>query len=286
MQFNLKITLLLVIIALTMGTKLKVNNTGDKEPEKGLDGKVCVKDPTLKLLLASVAQKANGYEHKVNVGMKAKKQVDAARALLNNPNAKSIEILKEAATQLKSLLEKDRIKRDTQWTIGFNRSIYGGIKNAVGETNDQAKNSLDQLAWVVQVANGQGSGSDRAGVLALLGDIGTAVMDCNYDYVNKATVAQKNNYIEQNCDIKKHVDEDKLNKAYCQTKSTIRGLFSPMLPADFNKQTKDALDERGGSAIAPRKKKDDNWCSTNQERGMLYDNLNGTPAKKKMVVHQ
>jgi len=274
MQLNLKISLLLAIIALTMGTKLKVNKFEAKTMGD-------CPDTSLVLELASDAQTAEDYVHKAAVETKANQQVAAARALLDTPNARSKAILKQAATQLKSLLEKDKIKKDAQWTHAFNRSIYGGIKNAEGLNSNQFKDTFDQLAWVQNVANDQNtSGPDRAGVLALLGDIGTAVMDCKSPYTNTATKAELANYVktiepkavktEDECGIKKKVDDDKLNKAYCAIKETVRRtFFADKTKVVFDKATKAALTERGGSAIAPRKKADAQGNKDCAERGMM-----------------
>jgi len=62
---------------------------------------------------------------------------------------------------------------------------------------------------------------------------------------------------------------NELNNAYCKIKTTIHDFFKPMTRADFNSKVSNALKERGGSAIAPRKKKDDNECKVNKERGMV-----------------
>ena len=281
MQLNLKIILLLVIIALTIGSKLKVNKSRGDTPELDKDGQPCVKDPTLELSLASVFQTGPSYANKGDVKVKADRQVEAARNLLNHPNEKSINILKEAARQLKQLLGKDKITNDTKWTIKFNRSVYWGIKNAAGVTKDQAKISLDQLGWVqnVEANNSDATGGDRAGVLALLGDIGTAVMDCNYStyspgntLTDQEKTELKKNESEQNKDIIKKADAKKLNNAYCATKSSIRKTYFPDTTfAEFNTKTSDALKERGGSAIAPRKKKDEKGCGMNKERGMEFE---------------
>merc|ERR1711957_1010011 len=106
------------------------------------------------------------------ITLKAKSQVIAARALFTSPNAKTQEILHLVATVLKSIWASDNIRESERANAkGFNRSINGGVWDGKG-TSVQASR-IGKVA-----GNVSPTPFDKAGVIAILGDIGTAIFDC------------------------------------------------------------------------------------------------------------
>lgn len=185
----------------------------------------------------------------------AKKQNASAAKLLSTPGKKAKAILAEAANGIKAFLDntsdkaliwKDAAKFDPAWD--FNRSLYGGIL----ETKDATK--FTQATVLVKVKSGTASGVENAGALAICGDVGTAVFDFNG---RKADVEKKK--LDDPKDKTKNPFE-----AILPHISTAVSISSPSLIALGGK----IKAQRGGTAIAPNKKKRGNKPA---ERGEVKD---------------
>jgi len=160
----------------------------------------------------------------------ADQQVAAARKLLATPNAVAQEILLTAATLLKTIWSQDMIKDNEKNDANFNRSINGGIwKDKSVGTDDE--NTMMQMGRIAKVAKGIATPMDKAGVLAVLGDIGTAIFDC--DKVKALT------------DVK--------TAGYCKIAHSMSRIFN-MSDDELLADALVAKSKRGGSIIAPRKK--------------------------------
>lgn len=177
----------------------------------------------------------------------ANKQVTAARNLLTRPNADAKQILIEAASKLLELWNNGIVKDNEKNEKGFNRSIFGGILEGASNTEDVTRMQTERIGKVKTDTNP--TPTDRAGILAILGDIGTAAFDCNPT---------------------KTGDKD---KAYCKIRDTILSKHVSDL-TERNCYKSDfiplALSTRGGSAIAPMKK-GDKANNKPAERGMVFD---------------
>jgi len=194
---------------------------------------------------------------------KADDQVAAARNLLTKPNEKAKEILKAVASKLKLIWVKDIIKENEKNQKNFNRSINGGIL-AGRTTADDEENSRMQITRIAKVENDNNpEPMDRAGVLAVLGDIGTAIFDCDPNFCKDETVPK--------CQEKKAKEEKKTIEGYCNVSKAIAKTLNVKFN-DLLAMGAKAKKERGGSAIAPRKKGGPNGA----ERGSDNTKM-GTP---------
>jgi len=161
----------------------------------------------------------------------ADQQVAAARKLLTTPGPEAAHILKTAALLLKTNWQNNNIKENEKNDSNFNRSINGGIW-AGRATGTDEENTRMQTTRLAKVANDNSPAPmDRAGVLAVLGDIGTAVFDCD----------------------KSKEASDPKQKGYCNIARSFAGVFSLNLE-EFLAMGNTAKSKRGGSIIAPRKK--------------------------------
>jgi len=193
----------------------------------------------------------------------ADQQVAAARKLLTNPGPEATHILKIAANRLKSNWQNNHITENEKNDDNFNRSINGGIWNE-RTTEDKQENIRMQITRIAKVAlDNSPLPMDRAGVLAVLGDIGTAVFDCN-DLPGEEAKLEKEKLEKK--DTKKTEANIKKLKAYC----FIVRSFAPILSIPFANIIKDGATAklaRGGSVIAPRKADGPNG----KERGMIFN---------------
>lgn len=166
---------------------------------------------------------------KPDIKKKADEQVKAARNLLTKPGTQANGLLKTAAALLKDFWQHDNIKENEKNDSNFNRSINGGILNG-RTTKNQDENNTMQMGRLAKVAtDAHPEPMDKAGVLAVLGDIGTAIFDCDPTKTDDKT------------------------KSYCKVATAVAMKMSLTRDAllDMGRQAKAA---RGGSAIAPRKK--------------------------------
>jgi len=176
------------------------------------------------------------------ITLKAKSQVIAARALFTSPNAKTQEILHLVATVLKSIWASDNIRESERANAkGFNRSINGGVWDGKG-TSVQASR-IGKVA-----GNVSPTPFDKAGVIAILGDIGTAIFDCDPKSTEPGVVAF--------CTIAKHM-----------------AMKTAMKYDDLLAWGSRAKKERGGSAIAPAKKAGKNGEEAERDMQKVGDKL-------------
>ena len=186
------------------------------------------KTSDLDLTLPADFQKGKGQEEVVT---KANAQVQAARELLKNPGSRTMEIIKSAAANLAAYWALEFITPNEKNNKDFNRSINGGvlaIKTDAGITEYSTKqNTKFRL-----VNTGHCTATDVAGVLATLGDIGTAIFDCEPGNTKENIVAY--------CNVAKKIADHTMHST-----NKLEELL------EMGRKAKRA---RGGSAIAPNKK--------------------------------
>ena len=209
----------------------------------------------------------------------ADKQVAAARALLTNPNAKAKEILTVAATLLARAWVAENIKENEKNNENFNISINGGIltpntvkadknssgnkaKELIGAKIFQDTNNMMQMGRISNVAKDNNpKPMDRAGVLATFGDIGTAIFDCPTQTKDKKLFPKDAKDLKEN------------EKAYCNIAVSVASITNTNISELLNMGSI-AKAQRGGSAIAPRKKKGPNGepaeRDNKMENGKMY----------------
>ena len=152
---------------------------------------------------------------------KALKQTLAARKLFYLPGQVAIDELKKAATNLQSIVTF--MKESVYTNTDFNRAFSNGVFNFMSQ--------LDVEGAIGRVLTGRGTGKDNIGVLAIMGDIGTALMD----YVPGAT--------------------DSKNLAFKTLVTKMRTIQSKT-ETEFNAQSAQIKNARGGSVLCPSKKID------------------------------
>jgi len=173
----------------------------------------------------------------IKIKTRANFQVATARKLFTNPNAITLEILHSVAKNLKSIWLRENIKESERASVkGFNRSINGGLWDGKGTSV--------QTSRIAKVAHKVSPSLpiDKAGVIAILGDIGTAIFDCDPNSPKEDVIAF--------CKIAKHM----ANKTSMKYEELL----------EWGQRAKK---ERGGSAIAPAKKAGEDGSEA--ERSML-----------------
>lgn len=264
------ILLLILSISLSNSSRIKSKNTFTVQgAELTEDAKKKLASYNLQLPADYIVKNPNPV-----ITEKAKKQTEAARNLFKNPNPIVKKILTAAALQLRNLLSKnlsDKALNDEK----LNRSIYGGVltknfkENQKNKLGDQAKISKRhfQTGRISKVAKDTTDATefDRAGAVALMGDIGTSIFDCEMKRDGSGT-------FEDN--------------GYCSVEQAIAITHKRGDRLKTWKDGQEAKKQRGGSAIAKMKKDTFNAekkISVPGERGMKFgaDSQDNTGIKDK-----
>jgi hypothetical protein len=230
MKFIVKCIFLLLTISLSLSAKLKrtkntPTNVSDYDRLKA----------ALKLGLPAEVQKDN-----IVVVQKANQQTEAARKLFAKPGPIANEILKTVSKKISKLLIDEDLNKKLMNTTVFNRAKFRGI---LDNTSKKATEPTKRLEAAINRKNIQNflfakvadettgiKAIDRAGVVAMMGDIGTAIFDC----------------VENSA--------DKKIKIFCEVKKIISSKFEEKGINDITGQANVAKTQRGGSTIAKNKK--------------------------------
>ncbi len=184
-KLNMMALILLSLICLTSFIQTKSNNLLSKN--KRLSKNKNKIDPP-----ADINENVFPLDYKNQLSEKtrdlAQNQTLIARKLLYSPNNfVKVEMINAAKVLLK-FIQSFATSADTEIfeAMEFNRGINGGVMDG--------KNKGEQEKMVKAVIAGTGSGSENAGFMALMGDIGTAIMDYE-DPPKKAEDKKKNGNI-------------------------------------------------------------------------------------------